>query len=205
MLLHEYEYKIKEHRLKRVIWVLAVVCVVSLATLGANAWRAEQIRQNYVRTIVSNLHNLEVMVWGFYNDVENGIDPIETSRWQDFENTARWIDNDVRRLSAHRNVQTPTGMSMSMHDFHWHTFTLIQQANNGQPEEAIDFLSRRSNELLELIAELSVEWEEEWQGEIVTLRDTNMRLTTRQFFNRMNRFTSCVAEERQQNLHRQRD
>ena len=193
MLLHEYEYRIKERRLKRVIAVLAIVCVVSLAMLGINAWRTEQRRQIYVHSIVNNLGNLEVFMWGFYRNIENGENPFDCYRWHSFEYTIREIDNDIRMLEVPRNGRRAT---TPMSILGWHVTELVREANEGQLEAAKDFLPRRSKELREIVSDLTVEWEEEWWGETVTVTGANVRMSTRQFLSHIDEFTLSVIDER---------
>ena len=202
MLLHEYEAREKRRKFMRTATIIAVIFTALVTAHVVNIVRSENIRQMYIHSIVSNLHNLEVVLFGFYHNIEDGQNPFEAPRWSTFDHLTQSIDSDIRRLAMHRNVRSePIGMSRTLR-FHLTTL-LIDEANNGQPEAAQEFISRRSEELRELISDLSIESEEERHGEIVSITKANTNMTTRQIFNRINTFTQCVDDEQRDHHHRQ--
>jgi len=189
------EHKAKELKLKRIIAILVVLCIVSASVHVVNFRRAEQIRQLYMSSIIDNLSYLEVLLSGIYWSIESEENLFDSSSWHSFEYTIRTIDNNVRRLAKHENIRmVPPSMSV----FEWHLRTLL---NEEHPEAAQDFISRRRDELSELVSPLTIEIEVERIGRTVAM--PNYRLPTRQVFNYINTFTQCVTEEVLEYLHRQ--
>ncbi|MCL2566109.1 MAG: hypothetical protein FWE24_09940 [Defluviitaleaceae bacterium] len=210
MSLAEHEYKLKERRLKGVIAVLLVICIVSVAVNVINARRAENIRQIYMSSIWSELDNLEVLLGSLNFVIENEYGDLKISVLESLRSTTNSIDMNITRLSSHQNFR---GLIPGMWHLDNHIRSQVHQIldNRATPVNIAafqSFLTRRQGELGELIADLTLEWEEEWWGERVTISGPNTNMSTRQFFNRLRNFTASVDDEviehiRLQNLNHQ--
>jgi len=197
---HEYEYKVKERRLKRIIMLLGVVCVVSVTINVMNARRAEQLRQGYMFSIWGNIRNLEVMLSGLRFELERGENPFEnhsrTHGITGLEQIASALRRDIRELAFHQRINDVTVPEMRwLNDY---VIDLIEQAVNGTPaqrEVALNFLERRCAELIELHQDLTVEREGVFRGETIVTSSANVNMSTRQFFRLISVFTESVNDE----------
>ena len=209
MFAHEYEYKIKERRLKRVIVLLAAVCAVSLTVNVLSVRRQEQIRQNYVHSVWGGLRNLEVILSNLYFAIERRDDLWEGSPSHALNvlmNTTNRLSSDISNMAQHSNMRhrRAAWSNDPIPHFFWlerHVLHLTQPVSDdgsNQMEAALDFLDRRGFELRELIRELTVEWEEEWQGETITVTGPDLRMSSRQLFRHISAFTLSVELEAQE-------
>ena len=204
MFQHEIEYRSKERRLKRLIRLLGVVCVISLAVNISNTVHAERLRQTYIYSVWWNLQSLETFMFNLQFDIEQGKNIIDTdSIWRGagFAQSVASIERELSNLAAHRGFRSEHIPQFFRLDRH--VFDLAHQMNEGGEEEreaAIDFLSRRREEIAAILDELTIvsygqRNSSDGQSGEAQLHSANTRISTRRLFRLLNTFTDSVREE----------
>ena len=194
MFLNEYEYKLKERKLKRIIGVFLIICVVSVGMNIINARRSENIRQIYMSSIWHNLHNLEVHLSSLHFAIENECELLIGSTLDSFRSTAVMLNTNIVMLAYHQNF---SGHIPNIFMLERHVSDSVFQISEGRaaPEDIAAFLSLLNSwaeELRELNAGLTTEWEETWRGEAITVRGPDFRMSARRFLTRIDTVTANI-------------
>ncbi|MCL2566110.1 MAG: hypothetical protein FWE24_09945 [Defluviitaleaceae bacterium] len=185
----EHDYKRKERWHKRIIAVLLIICVASVAMNILNAHRDEQIRQIYMNSIWGNLQSISVLLNGLYIAIENEDDSLKTVALENLRYTTGMMDTSITRLSFHQNFNNPTP---SMRGVENHVRSLVNQVRENPADTevttaALDFIVYCLEEILELIDDLTVVYEDR--------NEPDYRMNISQFFDRINAFTVNVENE----------
>jgi len=201
-LLHEHENRTKERRLKRVIAVLLIVCVVSVSMNVVNARHVERVRRGYLDSIVWDLWLLEKTLLDLHYAIETGEDMRRDYQMDFLALTANMISRDAVLLyiriyyscriseivSSTFGTSLETGVA-SIELLGGHLYGLLAEASDGRPEAALEFLDRRSKDIRQLIIDLAVESEHGY------FRGPNPMMSVRQILNRINELMKCIEGE----------
>ena len=207
-LLKEHEDKLKEYRLrerlrerklKRIIGVLLIICVVSVGTNTINAWRSYHIRQDYMQYIWHDLRNLEILMGHLYFSIEAENNDRIGHTLNRLSSTAKTLSLTTRMFSYHQNFHEHH-VPDDIFRFQWYVPFIVSRIKGSQAttEDITAFsslLNSWAEELRELNADISVEREELWQGETITVRGPNFRMSTRRFLTRIDTSTANINNE----------
>ena len=198
------EYKLRERKLKRIIYVLLIICVVSVGMNIVIGSRSENTRRSYVSRIQGGLRNLEVVLMNLHNAIENEDDSRIVRELDSLYSVTFTLGSDIGRLASHQNFNGPIP---NTHALYWNVSHLGYQStetwywrvgSQATPEDIeafLNLLNSWAEELRELRVDLGVEWEEIRQEGTIIVNRPNFRMSTRQLLTRTDTVISSIRNE----------